>query len=125
MSAIPPSIDDNPTPDPKQPNSQTLTLKGDEHDSPETDKLSGLDLPDLDLNPIDTPIPQSPRRQGTTDLVRLYLQEIGRVPLLSRDEEVAEAQKVQRYMTLLDTRKHPPPIRSSLNSGLCSSRRYQ
>ncbi|NER83177.1 MAG: RNA polymerase sigma factor, RpoD/SigA family, partial [Leptolyngbya sp. SIO1D8] len=34
----------------------------------------------------------------TTDLVRLYLQEIGRVQLLRRDEEVSEAQYVQRYM---------------------------
>ncbi|MBT9314228.1 RNA polymerase sigma factor SigC [Leptothoe spongobia] len=41
----------------------------------------------------------------TTDLVRLYLQEIGRVRLLERDEEVAEAQLVQSYMRLLDQRK--------------------
>ncbi|MEM9007295.1 MAG: RNA polymerase sigma factor SigC [Cyanobacteria bacterium P01_F01_bin.86] len=40
----------------------------------------------------------------TTDLVRLYLQEIGRVQLLRRDEEVSEAQYVQRYMQLLDLR---------------------
>lgn len=40
----------------------------------------------------------------STDLVRLYLQEIGRVRLLRRDEEVSEAQKVQRYMTLLEQR---------------------
>lgn len=40
----------------------------------------------------------------TTDLVRLYLQEIGRVRLLRRDEEVAEAQKVQRYIRLLEVR---------------------
>jgi len=45
---------------------------------------------------------QSARR--TTDLVRLYLQEIGRVRLLGRDEEVAEAQKVQHYMQLLEQR---------------------
>ncbi len=38
----------------------------------------------------------------TTDLVRLYLQEIGRVRLLGRDEEVSEAQKVQRYMGVLE-----------------------
>ncbi len=44
---------------------------------------------------------KSPSRR-TTDLVRIYLQEIGRVRLLGRDEEVAEAQKVQRYMQLLD-----------------------
>ena len=42
--------------------------------------------------------------RGTTDLVRLYLQEIGRVKLLTREEEVSEAQKVQRYMSLLDSR---------------------
>jgi RNA polymerase nonessential primary-like sigma factor len=41
----------------------------------------------------------------TTDLVRVYLQEIGRVPLLARDEEVAVAQKVQAYMQLLETRE--------------------
>ncbi|HEY9736094.1 MAG TPA: RNA polymerase sigma factor SigC [Trichocoleus sp.] len=38
----------------------------------------------------------------TTDLVRIYLQEIGRVSLLRRDEEVSEAQHVQRYMQLLE-----------------------
>ena len=40
----------------------------------------------------------------TTDLVRLYLQEIGRVRLLRRDEEVSEAQKIQRYIRLLELR---------------------
>ncbi|MGB3694683.1 MAG: RNA polymerase sigma factor SigC [Spirulinaceae cyanobacterium] len=40
----------------------------------------------------------------TTDLVRLYLQEIGRVPLLRRDQEVSEAQKIQRHMSLLELR---------------------
>jgi len=44
---------------------------------------------------------KTPNRR-TTDLVRIYLQEIGRVRLLGRDEEVAEAQRVQRYMQLLD-----------------------
>ncbi|MGL5804834.1 MAG: RNA polymerase sigma factor SigC, partial [Xenococcaceae cyanobacterium] len=40
----------------------------------------------------------------TTDLVRLYLQEIGRVPLLQRDEEVSEAQKVQRHINIVEIR---------------------
>ncbi|KYC35718.1 RNA polymerase subunit sigma [Scytonema hofmannii PCC 7110] len=40
-----------------------------------------------------------PNRRST-DLVRLYLQEIGRVRLLGRDEEVSEAQKVQRYLRM-------------------------
>ncbi len=37
----------------------------------------------------------------TTDLIRLYLQDIGRVPLLKRDEEVEQAQQVQRHLSLL------------------------
>ncbi|MBV9388012.1 MAG: RNA polymerase sigma factor SigC [Chroococcidiopsidaceae cyanobacterium CP_BM_ER_R8_30] len=36
----------------------------------------------------------------TTDLIRLYLQEIGRVELLRPDEEVSEAQKFQCYLHL-------------------------
>lgn len=44
------------------------------------------------------------QQRRTTDLVRIYLQEIGRVRLLGRDEEVSEAQKVQRYMHLLELR---------------------
>ncbi|MFM7875764.1 MAG: RNA polymerase sigma factor SigC [Microcystis panniformis] len=40
----------------------------------------------------------------TTDLVRLYLQDIGRVPLLKRDEEVEQAQRVQRHLSLLKLR---------------------
>jgi RNA polymerase nonessential primary-like sigma factor len=50
-----------------------------------------------------TSLPKSTSRR-TTDLVRLYLQEIGRVRLLGRDEEVSEAQRVQRYMRLLEQR---------------------
>ncbi|MCS7030791.1 MAG: RNA polymerase sigma factor SigC [Gloeomargarita sp. SKYG116] len=46
--------------------------------------------------------PETLAAGSTQDLVRLYLQEIGRVELLGRDEEVAEAQRVQRYMRLLE-----------------------
>lgn len=42
--------------------------------------------------------------RNTSDLVRLYLTEIGRVPLLKRDEEVSEAQIIQRYVNLLELR---------------------
>jgi RNA polymerase nonessential primary-like sigma factor len=38
------------------------------------------------------------------DLVRLYLQEIGKVRLLLRDEEISEAQVVRRYVQLLELR---------------------
>jgi RNA polymerase nonessential primary-like sigma factor len=47
---------------------------------------------------------ENQQQRRTTDLVRIYLQEIGRVRLLDRDEEVSEAQKVQRYMHLLELR---------------------
>ncbi len=53
----------------------------------------------------------------TTDLVRLYLQEIGRVRLLERDEEVAEAQLVQSYMRLLEQRKQA----AEENAGILST----
>ena len=62
------------------------------------------DLVELDFENLD---PEAISRRGTrttTDLVRLYLQEIGRVPLLERDEEVAEAQKVQRHINILEQR---------------------
>jgi RNA polymerase nonessential primary-like sigma factor len=38
------------------------------------------------------------------DSVRIYLQEIGKVRLLRRDEEISEAKIVQRYMQLLELR---------------------
>lgn len=61
------------------------------------------ELVELDLEGVD---PDNIRRgsRTTTDLVRLYLQEIGRVPLLERDEEVSEAQKVQRHISILEQR---------------------
>ncbi len=40
----------------------------------------------------------------TKDLVRTYLQEIGKVGLLRRDEEVTEAKLVQNYVKLLELR---------------------
>ncbi|AMW27280.1 RNA polymerase sigma factor SigC [Arthrospira platensis] len=62
-----------------------------------TDELIRLDFSDVDLSEAHT-------SRRTTDLVRLYLQEIGRVRLLGRDEEVSEAQKVQRYVQLVELR---------------------
>ena len=58
-------------------------------------------------------IPSAPTSRRSTDLVRIYLQEIGRVPLLGRDEEVALAQKVQRYMELVEQREQ---LREDLGS---------
>lgn len=56
----------------------------------------------LDLN-TSTPRADSDRLPAV-DSVRSYLAEIGRVPLLRRDEEVSEAQKVRRYMQVLTLR---------------------
>lgn len=67
--------------------------------SPLTEDVVGVDIEDLDLGDR-----SHQKHRTTTDLVRIYLQEIGRVPLLKRDEEVSEAQKVQRYMNLLEMR---------------------
>jgi len=78
-----------------------LDLEINDKDSP--DKLPE-ELIELDLDSAD---PDTIARRGnrtTTDLVRLYLQEIGRVPLLERDEEVSEAQKVQRHINILEQR---------------------
>ncbi|NEO85865.1 MAG: RNA polymerase sigma factor SigC [Spirulina sp. SIO3F2] len=58
--------------------------------------LDGVDANEDGINP-------KPSRT-TTDLVRLYLTEIGRVPLLQRDEEVSEAQIIQRYVALIELR---------------------
>ncbi|GAB4228513.1 MAG: RNA polymerase sigma factor, RpoD/SigA family [Stanieria sp.] len=62
------------------------------------------DLVELDLENIDLDNASKRGNRTTTDLVRLYLQEIGRVPLLERDEEVSEAQKVQRHINIIEQR---------------------
>ncbi|NEQ21515.1 MAG: RNA polymerase sigma factor SigC [Microcoleus sp. SIO2G3] len=65
---------------------------------------SVVDLVDTESESTDATNFTKSTSRRPTDLVRLYLQEIGRVRLLRRDEEVSEAQKVQRYMRLLDLR---------------------
>ena len=68
--------------------------------------VEGTELLVDDLFELDVNHPASPQgtNRRTTDLVRLYLQEIGRVHLLGRDEEVSEAQKVQRHLKLQELR---------------------
>ncbi|WP_066384668.1 MULTISPECIES: RNA polymerase sigma factor SigC [unclassified Anabaena] len=63
-------------------------------------ELSVDDLHDLEIAAADPHNLSANTNRRSTDLVRLYLQEIGRVRLLGRDEEVSEAQKVQRYLRL-------------------------
>jgi len=62
------------------------------------EELFPEELADVVVNPL------SRGKHHTTDLVRLYLQEIGRVRLLRQDEEVSEAQKVQHYIALIELR---------------------
>ena len=56
------------------------------------------------------------KNRRTTDLVRLYLQEIGRVKLLAKDEEVAEAQCVQNYMQRLQTLEQAAKVEGGILS---------
>ncbi len=63
-------------------------------------ELSVEDLEELEMVSQQDPASYAAPNRRSTDLVRLYLQEIGRVRLLGRDEEVSEAQKVQRYLRL-------------------------
>ncbi|WGV27552.1 RNA polymerase sigma factor SigC [Halotia branconii] len=63
-------------------------------------ELSADDLQELETAAADPANFGANTNRRSTDLVRLYLQEIGRVRLLGRDEEVSEAQKVQRYLRM-------------------------
>lgn len=64
------------------------------------DELLEFELQSIELTEVESPTPHR-----TTDLVRLYLQDIGRVPLLKKEEEVSKAQQVQRYLQLLAIRQ--------------------
>ncbi len=79
----------------------TNLLNHTESDFEDMPQPSDLDLEIIDA---DNAQPEKTTNRRTTDLVRVYLQEIGRVRLLGRDEEVAEAQKVQRYQRLIQLR---------------------
>ncbi len=75
-----------------------------EDDTGQPDNFPDEILVSFDIEDSETAQLKLGGTRRTTDLVRLYLQEIGRVRLLGRDEEVSEAQKVQRHMRLLELR---------------------
>ena len=85
----------------KSPTNSDVNLNLEAKDN--SDKLPE-ELVELDLDSIDPDHVSRRASRTTTDLVRLYLQEIGRVPLLERDEEVSEAQKVQRHIQIVEQR---------------------
>ena len=95
-------------------NSNLLENSGDELREPsefdlsrvavDADEDAKAETSDVHISGIDAEANAKTKTTRTTDLVRLYLQEIGRVSLLERDEEVAEAQRVQQHMELLNLR---------------------
>ncbi len=88
------------------PSKAVLTEPAVPQDDPgdDMDTMPPVDFSADDADPADLEADTAAvlKNRRTTDLVRLYLQEIGRVPLLEQDEEVAEAQRVQGYMQLLE-----------------------
>jgi RNA polymerase nonessential primary-like sigma factor len=76
--------------------------RDDDDTEPDVDQLE-QEMVSFELEYADAGLNKNAGRR-TTDLVRLYLQEIGRVHLLGRDEEVSEAQNVQRHMRLVELR---------------------
>lgn len=81
----------------------TNVLNHTENDFDDMPQPSDLEI-EIEIEDAENPQPEKITNRRTTDLVRVYLQEIGRVRLLGRDEEVAEAQKVQRYQRLIQLR---------------------
>ncbi|MBD2386991.1 RNA polymerase sigma factor, RpoD/SigA family [Cylindrospermum sp. FACHB-282] len=48
---------------------------------------------------------ENPNTKFTADMVRTYLREIGRVPLLTREQEIVFGKQVQHMMTLLEAKE--------------------
>jgi RNA polymerase nonessential primary-like sigma factor len=83
----------------------TNVLNHTENDFDDMPQPSDLEIEiEIEIEDGENTQPEKITNRRTTDLVRVYLQEIGRVRLLGRDEEVAEAQKVQRYQRLIQLR---------------------
>ena len=59
----------------------------------------------------DEPDPTPSRPDSSSDVVRVYLAEMGRVPLLTRDEEVALAKRIERgHRTVMVAISHTPSL---------------
>jgi len=73
--------------------------------SADKEELEGFDAPDVeeteeDLDgvggPITAGVPVAPPEQGAEDAVRMYLRSIGRVPLITREDEVRLAKRIEQ-----------------------------
>ncbi|HAC64045.1 MAG TPA: RNA polymerase sigma factor, RpoD/SigA family [Cyanothece sp. UBA12306] len=73
-------------------------------DLPQTNSELGNNSLELELHGLEITAIEKNSYQAPTDLVRLYLQDIGRVPLLGKEEEVTKAQQVQSYVELVTLR---------------------
>ncbi|WP_040656207.1 RNA polymerase sigma factor SigC [Rubidibacter lacunae] len=98
MSGTSPSLNIDTKKTPSSSSLKTVSPDGNEAEN------FGDDLVELEISAGETGAKADRSSHGSTDLVRLYLSEIGRVPLLRRDEEIAEAQRVQRYLQLQSVR---------------------
>jgi RNA polymerase primary sigma factor len=63
-------------------------------DAPDEEEAEEADL-DAIGGPVTAGVPVAPPEQGAEDAVRLYLRSIGRVPLLTREDEVRLAKRIE------------------------------
>ncbi|MEA5534932.1 RNA polymerase sigma factor SigC [Crocosphaera sp. XPORK-15E] len=74
----------------------------------------------LELQQIELTETDGKTNRASTDLVRLYLQDIGRVPLLKKEDEVSKAQQIQRYVQLIEIRNTAAQKEDSIISQFAS-----
>ena len=63
-------------------------------DAPDEEEAEEADLDEIG-GPVTAGVPVAPPEQGAEDAVRLYLRSIGRVPLLTREDEVRLAKRIE------------------------------